>query len=85
MEFKFSLGDEVRDRITKYEGVIIGRTQWLTNCNTYLVKSRSLRDGKPMDSVSFDEPSIDLIAKEVLPEVKQKTGGPVESVAHSMV
>ena len=81
-EFKFDLGDEVRDTITSYSGVIIGRTQWLTNCNTYLVKSRELKDGKPMDSVNFDEPSLELVKARAAKEVTGvKTGGPTPSVA----
>lgn len=81
-EFEYDLGDEVRDTITNYCGVVIGRTQWLTNCNTYLVKSRELKEGKPMDAVNFDEPSIELVkAKAVKEMAGLKTGGPTPSVA----
>lgn len=65
-DFQFNLGDEVKDRITGFQGVIISRTQWLTNCNTYGVKTRSLdKDGKPQDSCYFDEPNLELVGSEV--------------------
>ena len=54
-DFKFDLGAKVSDRITGYEGIIVGRSQWLTNCNTYGVKSQQLKDGKPMEPEWFDE------------------------------
>lgn len=34
-EFKFELGERVADEVTGFQGIIIGRTQWRTNCNTY--------------------------------------------------
>ena len=82
MKFKFKLGQVVRDRITGYTGLVYCRTQWLNNCNTYNVKSRELKDGKPMDSVSFDEPTLELVEEKQVLEPQQKTGGPTESVQH---
>lgn len=77
MEFKFKVGDEVRDTITKFKGIVIGRHQWLSNCNTYTVKSKKLQDGKPMDGVAFDEPQLELVeANTGKYKVKQDTGGP---------
>lgn len=77
-EYKFTLGSEVRCTITGYKGVIIGRSQWLHGCNTYQVKSKELKDGKPMESVAFDEAALELVVP--VPERKQapKNGGPPE-------
>jgi len=77
--FKFETGDSVKDSITGFYGLIIGRTQWLHNCNTYCVKSRELKDGKPMDAQWFDEPQLELIEEKVMEE-KNDTGGPCMSV-----
>ena len=40
--FKFNLGDRVRDEITGFEGVVVVRSQWLNNCNTYGVQPTKL-------------------------------------------
>lgn len=77
--FTFSLGDEVKCKITGYKGVIVCRSQWIHNCNTYGVKSHELKDGKPLDAVFFDEPSL-LLVEEKTMKPKNKTGGPTVSI-----
>ena len=74
LEFKFNLGDKVKDEITGFEGIIIARVQWLNMCNTYTVKPQTLKDGVPQDSYGFDEPQI-LIVEEKVFKANQKTGG----------
>lgn len=78
-DFKFNLGDEVKERITGFTGVVMCRTQWLYNCNVYGVKSRELKEGKPMDCQHFDEPSLDLVGAATATP-KRDTGGPAMSV-----
>lgn len=73
--FMFELGSRVRDKITGYEGIIICRAQWLNNCNTYSVKRTELKDGLPQDSVSFDEPQLELVEEDVVSS-SRNTGGP---------
>ena len=82
MEFKFDTGDEVEDKVTGYKGMIIGRTQWHSNCNTYGVKSHDLKDGTPIGSVWFDEPNLKLV-KLSASKPKRKTGGPTEAVSRT--
>lgn len=79
--FVFALGDRVKDRVSGFEGIVFHRSEWLTNCNTYGVKPTKLdKEGKPCDSVVFDEPMLELVSKNthsgISPE--HKTGGPVE-------
>lgn len=39
--FKFNNGESVKDIVhTGYEGVIIGRCDHLTGCNTYLIQPK---------------------------------------------
>ena len=79
IDFKLSLGDEVKDIITGFAGVVTCRSQWLHNCNTYGVKSKELKDGKPMDLQQFDEPQLKIIEKKTIKE-KRDTGGPCEAI-----
>jgi hypothetical protein len=54
-----NLGDKVKDSITGYAGTAIGRTQWLNGCITIGVQSGEIKDGKPAESVWFDEQRLD--------------------------
>ena len=80
-DFKFSLGSVAKDRITGFKGIIVCRTQWITNCNTYGVKSQDLdKDGKPSDAVHIDEPSLLLVEETAFPSPSKKVGGPTELI-----
>lgn len=76
------LGDRVRDRISGFEGIVIGVTDWLYQCRRPIVQPSTLTaDGKPTDSQSFDEPQLEVIeaaafAAQVPERVSAKTGGP---------
>lgn len=79
-----SLGDRVKDRITGVEGIVIGITEWLYNCRRPIVQPSSLSgDGKPLDSLSFDEPQLEVLEtavfKSEVPSAAEKTGGPRET------
>jgi hypothetical protein len=56
------LGDRVRDRITGFEGIVIGITDWLYQCRRPIVQPSTLTsDGKPTESMSFDEDQLDVL------------------------
>jgi len=78
VNFKFELGEEVKDEVTGYKGIVIGRTQWRTNCNTYGVKSKKLKDGIPQDAVWIDEICLSKTGKGLLKIKQTITGGPTE-------
>ena len=71
-EFKFELGAEAKDVITGFSGVIIYRSQWIHGCNVYGLKPRELKDGKPIETMQFDEPSLDFITKDVIKPSRKK-------------
>lgn len=85
-EFKYEMGLKAVDIITGFEGVIIGRSQWLTGCNTYGLRPKMSKDGKLPESQFFDEAQITVTGKPLkLGEtVKKKdpvqdNGGPQET------
>ena len=69
---KISLGDEARDAITGYTGVVIAVTNWLYGCRRLTLQARELKDGKPVDNCTFDEPQCVLIN----PKIAFSTTGP---------
>lgn len=60
-EFKFELGSEVKEVFTGFKGIIRGRSQYLTGCNTYGVQSQKLKENKPTDWLWFDEGQLILL------------------------
>lgn len=48
------LGDRVKDKVTGFEGIAIGRTQWFTGCDTIGITPTILKDGKTIDAEWFD-------------------------------
>lgn len=83
---RIELGDLVRDTVTKFEGVVIGDTQWLHGCRRLTVQPRELdKDGKQRESQGFDEHQLVLVKKGVVPVTSPRvqempraarTGGP---------
>jgi len=74
-KFKFDLGDKTKDKITGFVGLVVCRTQWLNQCNTYGIRSQTLKDGAPIEPQYFDEPQMELVKGKVMPK-NQHTGGP---------
>lgn len=61
MAFKFDNGDKVKDRMTGFQGLVIARVDFITGCNRYTVQPEKLDAGKVADSVTFDEPLLELV------------------------
>ena len=74
MMFKFALGDTVRDKISGFEGVVLGRTEYLTKCIHYGLCSRELQNGKPVDWEWFDETRLFQVRS--IPNIAQEEGVP---------
>ena len=58
--FRYSRGVWVEDLVTGFSGVIIGRADYLTGCNQYLVKPRVDSEGKNIDALWLDEMSLKI-------------------------
>jgi len=76
-DFKFELGQKAKDKITGFEGIIIGRADHLTGCNTYGLKPKVDKDGKVVSAEWFDEGTLTIVGKGItIEEVKApKRGG----------
>jgi len=76
---KIKLGEQVKDCITGFTGVVVARTEWLYGCVRLGVQSESLDDkGKVRDAIWFDEPQLKVIKKQKFqaPNGSLVTGGP---------
>lgn len=77
MPFMFDLGEIVKDKITGFEGVVMGRTQYFTDCNHYgLLSPKLSSDLKPTDWQWFDERRLERTKKKPIILKGQPTSGP---------
>lgn len=76
---KVELGDLVKDKVTGFKGVAMGRTTWLFGCDRISVQPQGLtKDGKTYEVQSFDEPQLEIIKKAKTKDKPSNhtTGGP---------
>lgn len=82
--FEFELGAVLKDNITGFEGVVTGRSQWISGNNTYCLKPQKLKDGMPQKTEWFDEVVLSVKKKKAASiqpvAASRRTGGPERSV-----
>lgn len=71
------LGQKAKDKITGFEGIIIGRAQYLTGCDQYVL-APPVKEGKICDSQWFDEGRIEILGAGISAQdvAGPKPGGP---------
>lgn len=84
---RISLGDQVKDKVTGFKGIVTATTLFLNGCVRCAVQPPMGKDGKIPDSQYFDEPQLEILKKakvkaenttlhEDAAEARVKTGGP---------
>lgn len=70
------LGKRAKDKVTGFEGIIIGKTSYLTGCDVYGLAGPAT-DGKVNDTNWFDEGRLEIIGDGVDPAdlLVEKNGG----------
>jgi hypothetical protein len=81
--FKFKNGQEVKEKISGFKGVIVGRCDYITGCRQYDVKPTGLgKDKQPQKGQWLDEARLVATGRVIditkhNPTVKREpTGGP---------
>lgn len=81
---KVKLGDKVRDRVTGYEGTVIGITNWLNGCARLGVQGQERNEnGMPNDAYWFDEFQAEIIKEKETKKGSTATGGPRKDAMRS--
>ena len=75
--FRIKLGQEVKDRVSGFKGIAVGRTEYLQGCLRVLVQPKLDKDGKLVDSMSFDEPDLVVTGDGVYEPPKTKPKKPL--------
>lgn len=79
--FKIGLGEEVKDKITGFKGIIVGRSDFITGCKQYDIKPQGLtKEGKIKDGCWLDEDRLVRTGKKInissKKTIKEGPGGP---------
>lgn len=53
-----NLGSKVRDEISGFKGVAVGRIDYMYGCSRIVIEPDELKDGKLLESATFDEQRI---------------------------
>lgn len=65
-EFKFSNGDQVKEKITGFSGTITGTCFYVTGCNQYLIAAKPKDEFSEPVSLWYDEARLNLINPSVI-------------------
>lgn len=77
------LGDIARDTVTGFEGVVVAITKWLHGCDRVCIQPQKLKDGKPIEGVTFDALQLELV-KPMGHRPQTSTGGPRPDIKQSV-
>lgn len=72
-----NLGDEAKDSITGFTGVVVAKTSWIHGCDRIVLQPKVGKDGKFPENATFDVSALILVKAKAVKkdERKVKTGG----------
>jgi heat shock protein HspQ len=70
---RIQIGDRVRDKITKLEGIVVAVGFYATGSAEARIQQEGLKDSQPIEPIHIEFPQLDVIEKQVLatPEFKE--------------
>lgn len=68
MKTKIELGNEVKDRITGFQGIATGKAEYLTGCNQYVVQPICEKNTSYPDAQWFDEGRLEFVSEGIKSE-----------------
>jgi len=78
-----NLGDEVKDIVSGYKGVITSRTEFISGCIRYGVQPKAnMKEMTLPEAISFDENQLELTKAKRVVRAKGDDGGPERKIQH---
>lgn len=77
------LGDVVKDSISGFQGVVTSWTDWLNGCTRLGVTPEETKDGKPVETHSFDIEQLVLVKARNRPAAVKHGGDRDDAVQRS--
>jgi len=75
-----NLGDQVKDPVSGFSGIVIAKTEYMNGCDRVCVQGKYVLKNKEIPEYHFDEPQLNVIKRKAIKleliEEKRKTGGP---------
>lgn len=71
------LGSKVKDTVTGLVGIATARTEWLNGCARVTIQPQELKDGRPVEGYTVDEPQIEVLEVAAVKRGPTDTGGPI--------
>jgi hypothetical protein len=66
-----ALGDKVKDPITGVCGIVIARTIWMYGCVRITVQPQELKDGRPVENCTIDEPQLEVVERAAIKDIPE--------------
>lgn len=78
MNKEIEFGVKAKDKISGFQGIVIGKAQYLTGCDQVCLKPSVDKEGKMQDAHWFDEGAIEEVSEALKPKDVQskRPGGP---------
>jgi hypothetical protein len=80
-----NLGDEVKDNVTGFKGIVVAKTNYIHGCTRVQVQPKVGKDGKVPDACTFDEPALVVLKSTVVKRSHNDTGGPKDTLKQSII
>jgi len=71
------LGDEVKDKVSGYKGVVICISRWINGCRRVTAQARELKDGAPVHTLCEDIEQWEVLKKSAVKVTPPRTNGPM--------
>lgn len=81
MIFKYEIGDVLKDKVTGFRGMVLGRTEYATGCKHYgLCPQKLTKEGKAPEWEWYDEMRLTKVGKNTWKKPEVTTSGifPIE-------
>lgn len=75
------LGDEVKDSVSGFRGVVVAVTDWLNGCKRITVQPPIKKDGTLPGTETFDAEQINVVHAGRVKATPSLTGGPKQNPA----
>lgn len=69
-------GDEVKDRVTGFKGIVVAMTTWLNGCVRITVQPPAKKDGTLPPTETFDSEQIQVVHAGRVSPAPSPLGGP---------
>ena len=69
------LGQEAKDKITGFKGIVLGKCEYITGCNQYLIQPKVKKDGEHVSGHWIDEDRLEATKAKPI-SIKNQINGP---------